>query len=176
MILYAANCTPQQYELCYRLVENPRSLKQLIKSGFNGVIGDNNLAPRDIDGIIHQNEKYGMVEYGKHEQAMKDGVQISLIFRRDEPVPAGLIGEVIARNRKDLTATGKRRREDLAVAAARTMNEDPERSDHVSVTIEEAEQGTMSREGGGKLEEGYAGPESVPIKRGEIKTNRRRGK
>lgn len=177
MTLFGANCTAQQFNYHYRVPENGRMLNQMIESGFNRQIGDNNLSRIAIDDMIERGKQYGMVEYEKLEAAMTDGVQVSIIFRRNEPVPAGVIQDVVARNRKDLTAVGKRRRTDLAIAAARTLDPaNPEQSDHVSISIEEAEEGTMSREGGGRIEEGYVGPENQLVKTGMVKGGKNRGR
>ncbi len=177
--LFGANCTPQQMDFQYRVPENGRNLSQLIPSGFNRPIGDRNLSTPAIDAIIARNAKYGMVEFKDLEKAMRDGIQVTVVFRRDDTVPPEVIRDVIARNRKDLTIVGKKRREDLAVAAARVMDpENPEQSDHVSVSIEEIEPGTMSKESGSPTAEGYVGPDNILVKQGMIKggSRSRRGR
>jgi len=176
MQLFAANCTSQSFELNYRVSENNRSLKQLIPSGENRRVGDGNFTPRQIAGIIEQGAIYGMVDYNELERIPDDKI-VSIVFRRDEPVPAGVIQSVIARNQKDLTEIGRRRREELAIAAARIM--DPNNTgiaDRVSLGIEEVEQGTVSKEAGNPLNEGFAAPQSGLVRTGQVKGSSKKGK
>lgn len=167
MELFAANCTPQIFEFNYRVPESNRTMKQSIPSGGNSRIGDGTYNSLQIRAIIKQGFHYGMVDYDELERHKGP---VTIIFRRNEPVPAGTIQEVLDRNRNELTETGRKRREELALAAARIM--DPNNSgiaDRVSLGIEEVEQGSASKESGKPLAEGFAGPESGMVRSGQLK-------
>lgn len=180
MQLYAANCTPQEFELNYRVPESDRSLKTRLPSGMNQRVGDGSYNAFQVQGIIDQGKSYGMYDV-KDMERIPDGMLITVLFSRDEPVKPEIIRDVMSRNRRDLTVVGAERRKELAVAAAHVMNQnDPARADRASVAIQEDQPGTMSSDAGTKLEEGYAGPESRVAKEagmapvGGSKRNRRR--
>lgn len=171
MQLFASNCTPQDFRYNYRVPESDRALYTDIPSGQTRRIGDANYNAHQIEGIIEQGKLYGCYDINDLERA-PDGQMVTLVFSRDKPVNAEVIRDVNARNRKDLTAVGAERRKELAIAAARVMNQnDPTQSDRASVGFEEEQPGTISTESGSALKEGYAGPESRVAKENNLGGN-----
>jgi hypothetical protein len=124
------------------------------------MIGDDTMNQPQIDGILSQGELYGYIPYDKVDDAKRKR-QIGAIFRIDAPIPAEMIRDVIAWNRKELTDEGKDRRAELAVVASNLIGEqNPKAGQSMQMSIEEEQPSTMSVEAGTKLAEGYAGPES----------------
>lgn len=172
MQLFAANCTPQGFKFNYRVPESDRSLSTDIPSGENRKIGDDKYNAHQVQSIVESSQVYGMYMWRDLER-VPDGIMISLLFSKDEPVPPAVIRDVMDRNRKDLTMEGAQRRRDLAVAAARVVNQtDASAANRASVGIEEDQPGTISMESGTKLAEGYAGPDSRVAKESSLSERR----
>jgi hypothetical protein len=160
MKLFMANTGHQSLDFHYRIPENNRTLKMTIPSGQNRMIGDDTMNQPQIARIMEQGALYGYLEFDKVDDAKRKR-QIAAIFRVDAPIPAEMIRDVIAWNRKEMTDEGKDRRAELAVVASNLIGQQNEKAGQsMQMAIEEESPSTMSIESGSKLAEGYAGPES----------------
>lgn len=159
MRLYAANVSQQAVDLHFRMPENARMLHQLIRSGGQEAIAGDKLTGQQIAAIIEQNEKYGMVHV--KDLSGYEGMQVTVIFSDTHPVSSELIDLTMAGNEGRLTEEGKRRRAELAIVAMNMLGEkNAQAGVSAQISVEEESPGTISREKGSLLSEGWAGPES----------------
>lgn len=108
--LYVANCTVQVQGFNYRLVEVEKAFSRTIEIGGQVDLGD--LTDPQINGVIEQNRKYGLL--GVEEIARMEGFT-PLIFSTGRPVRADVMRRVISHNRTVLRARGEEARKAAAV-------------------------------------------------------------
>ncbi len=115
MQMYVANTTQQFHEFMYRVPEGPKTIIQRIPPGgqirISAKRGDLNRL--DIDDILDQHRKYGMV---REEEVGKAVGLCGLVCAVDHPVNIDRVIAQIRRNREVLIDQGKRAREAAAVS------------------------------------------------------------
>lgn len=172
MQLFLANCLTQSLDFYYRVIEDGRLIKQLVPSGDQKKIGNDNFNRKQIDAIIKSYSCYGIFEVNDYEKIGSDQ-PITGVFSIDSPVDGRVIQQIFDHNKQATTALGANARRDLALAVAKIMGGDNDKvAERATVTIEEADRGTMSLESGNKLEEGYTGPDSPVARSGNVKKKR----
>jgi len=78
MKLYIANCSKQDHQFTYGLLENPRPFMQKIRAGSQIVIEGQ---PEEIDHILKQHEPYGFQDAKK----VKKGFS-GIAYQMDKPI------------------------------------------------------------------------------------------
>jgi len=119
MKMYIANCTPQVQDFHYRLPENAKLLKQTIPLGQQIQIpGD--LTQFDIDAIIEQHSRYGMVRVGEIDRTK---AFIGVCYDIDRKVDMDRVRNAIEHNYEVLEERGKIIRQEAAVAVNNSIEE-----------------------------------------------------
>ena len=137
MKLYIANGTTQDHDFVYRLQGGPGARVQRIPVGQQiALAGD--LDPNQIDQIISQHSKYGLVPAEKIDQTRPFA---GLCYAVDKPVAATKIETLIRHNKDVLVERGKQIRQELAVASAKFSQEataeTPALLNNFEITIQE---------------------------------------
>lgn len=172
MQLFLANCLTQSLDFHYRVIEDGRLIKQLVPSGEQRKIGNDNFNRKQIDALIKSYSCYGIFEVDNYEKIGSDQ-PITGVFSVDKHVDPRIIQQILDHNKLATTALGAEARRNLAIAVAKIMGKENDKvAERATVTIEEADRGTMSLESGKKLEEGYTGPDSPIARTGNIKKKR----
>lgn len=114
MILYIANLTQQIRVFHYRLPEKTGMHQQKINIGTQiKVAGD--LSRGDIDYILAQHSKYGMVAADEVDRARKH--HVTVCYSIDKPVNFEKVRKMMAHNHGVLTERGVQLRKEAAVIA-----------------------------------------------------------
>lgn len=112
MKMYVANLTQQAWDFGYRLPEQPGVRKQRIEMGSQVRIAGE-LSQRDIDAIVEQYGKYGLIRVDEIDRTKAfAGVCYSI----DKTVPIDKIRRGIEHNNEILVERGKEQRKEAAVA------------------------------------------------------------
>ncbi len=132
--LYIANATKQYIDFHFRLPERSDYLKQRIAPlGQIAISGD--LSSRDVDAVINQHARYGMI--GAHEVNGRMG-RHPLIYSENKPVERSTIEAVHKNNTETMVIEGKEIRR-IAAVAANNLFEQRLSETGVSANIEEIE-------------------------------------
>jgi len=83
MKLYVANCSKQEHDFTYMLIENPRPFHHKIRAGAQMEI---NGSLEEIDHIIKQHSIYGMMEVGKVQKGFG-----GICYRLNKPISVDAI-------------------------------------------------------------------------------------
>ena len=120
MDLYVANATKQNIDFVYRVPGQTGIRSQPIAMGCQvRISGD--LMPEEIDGIIEQHRKYGLISADEVKSARDfHGTCYSV----GKPCPVGLIEGLLHVNDAALVKLGKQIREETAVASSQVLEND----------------------------------------------------
>jgi len=139
--LYVANATRQNVEFTYRLPEMPGVKMQPIPIGGQICVTGDHMLPEQVDSILAQYEKYGLVTV---EQMEKSNRKFSgLCYSLDKPVSIDRLRKAMDRNVEELTDRGKQIRKEMAIAANNMIEDDlrennrPDGLTNLEMTIEE---------------------------------------
>jgi hypothetical protein len=83
MKLYVANCSKQEHDFTYMLIENPRPFHHKIRAGTQMEI---NGSLEEIDHIIKQHSIYGMMEVNKVQKGFG-----GICYRLNKPISVDAI-------------------------------------------------------------------------------------
>jgi hypothetical protein len=123
MKMYVANCTIQAHDFLYRLPETNSHRMQRIGPGSQiRISGD--LNQPEIDSIVKQHEKYGMLSVDEASRVKRRFV--GLCYSVDAPVKIERMEIVLDMNNKVLVAEGERLRREAAVATATAIEKELE--------------------------------------------------
>ena len=113
--MYIANPSQQYVDFIYRLPESTNNITQKIPPGGQIRIAARrgNLTPPDIDAILEQHAKYGLI---RASDISKRRGYVGLIAEIDKPVNMKQIVDGIKGNREILIERGKEIRKNSAVA------------------------------------------------------------
>ena len=137
MRLFIANCTQQEQIFNYRVLESPRPFSQTIGLGRQIQLADPNLNMKQIEKVIEDNRKYGLLPVEELDGYRGAGV-ITYICSLDKPVPGELIAKVVSHNRGELRLWGEETRKQAALAVAQQLGEMNEQAGKtMTMTIEE---------------------------------------
>lgn len=149
MQLYIANCTRQVRQINFRLPEVSKNVQQTIPMLAQVRAGSPNLSRPDIDAIVEQLSRYGMVDIAKLGERKDPTQQIPYVCSVDKPVPASVITQVDKHNRGTLIMRGKRVREEAAIASSNFIEDNaPGTLRTLETTVQEEDSGTMTHERG----------------------------
>jgi len=109
MKLYVANCSKQEFNFTYMLMENPRPFAHRIRSGSQQEITGNQ---DEIDHIINQHAIYGMMEAGK----VKKGFG-GIAYRIDKPISIEAIQQGLSQRDQEMIDRAQLSRTITAAAA-----------------------------------------------------------
>jgi hypothetical protein len=110
--MFVANGTQQNQLFFYRLPGVAQARRQEIPIGCQIKLSGQ-LSSHDIDAIIEQHSKYGLV---RTDEVDRTKPFVGLVYSIDKPVPSPYITRVIEHNEKVLIERGRRIREENAVA------------------------------------------------------------
>jgi hypothetical protein len=144
--MYVLNCTRQMQEFWYRLPESTKLLHQLIPIGGQIQIAGELTTP-DIDSIIEQHARYGMVAYS---EINKNQPFIGYCYQIDKRFNniADALQRGFAHNDVVLEDRGQKLREEAAVAINQSIENQraPARLTELELTVEEeGDDGTFHR-------------------------------
>lgn len=135
MKMYVANCTQQEQSFVYRVPEYPAPRQQLIRIGTQVQISGD-LTQTEIDAIISQHRKYGLVEASDIDRTKPF---VGLCYSIDKPVRETAIRGAIAHNRDVLAKRGEETRKEAAIAVANAIEEsNPGVLGALELSVEEA--------------------------------------
>lgn len=117
MKLYIANCSLQQQDFVYRLLENPAPRRQMIEVGGQIQISGS-LRTEDIDSIVEQHGIYGLFDASTVAQTHR---HIYLLYSVDKPVTANQMRQALERNLEIMGLKGVELRKEAAVAVDHTL-------------------------------------------------------
>lgn len=109
--MYVGNGTKQVQSFCYRLPEGKAVTVTISMGGQIKIPG--NLSAMDIDAIVDQHSKYGLVRTDEIDRTQPF---IGLCYSIDKPISIAQISRVLDHNDEVLTERGKVIREEAAVA------------------------------------------------------------
>jgi hypothetical protein len=112
--MFVANCTQQAHLFLYRLPESSGIRSQHILPGAQIQISGDLTTPQ-IESIVRQHAKYGMVHVGDIERTRPF---TSLCWQLDKPVNVNAIMKGLDHNHRILDARGQQFRKVAAVVAA----------------------------------------------------------
>lgn len=119
MKIYIANASNQVQVFSYRVIGEKRMRTHEIPIGQQlGLPGD--LNQKQIESIIEQHERYGLIDAAKVDQTKKFA---GLCYNIDKPVPPPKIEKAQAKRDDTLTAQGEQTRKEAAVSAHNTIQE-----------------------------------------------------
>ena len=167
MRLFAANVSFHHQTIYYRNPKGNGLLHHELPPGAQNIIQNDSLEEGEINQILAQVERYGMVRFEDAEQIEKDK-RVVVLFAVDKPIPAKIIEKHFNRNRGILTEEGEERRVEMAVANVNSIENIQEGAGRtVDLSVEEEEPGTITRQSGNRpLGEGFANEQSEMAKRG----------
>lgn len=143
MKVYVANCTQQTHDFAYRLPEmpvgRPAIRQQIAAGGQVRLSGDLNTP--DIESVVHQHTRYGLVAMAEVANAQE---VVSLIYSIDKPVPEATIRYAIGRNRMLIQGLGRTLRVEAGIAVNNQLNEANPGAGLHSVELEVEEEKTRS--------------------------------
>jgi hypothetical protein len=114
MKLYVANCSKQEFDFTYMIVENPRPFHHKIRAGAQWEI---NGSPEEIDQIIKQHSIYGMMEVGK----VKKGFG-GMCYRLDKPISVDAIESGLEQKDQEMIDRALEARKITAAAADQILS------------------------------------------------------
>jgi hypothetical protein len=117
MKLYIANCSMQQQDFVYRMIENPAPRRQMIEVGGQIQISGN-LRTEDIDFIVEQHGIYGLFDASTVAQTQR---HIYLLYAVDKPVTANQMRQALERNLEIMGIKGVELRKEAALAVDDTL-------------------------------------------------------
>lgn len=129
MKLYIANCTKQVCEFHYRINDRGKR-QQTIRPGSQIQLADASLTKDEIDLIVRQQAKYGVVSAG--EVSRLHGYT-PRIYSVDSPIPARVIEQVIRHNTGVQVVKGRDARRMAGVQAHKAIE------DHLSQVTEQTQ-------------------------------------
>lgn len=112
MKLYIANCSKQNQEFVYRVIETSGARVQQIPIGGQVQLTGELSAPQ-IDSIVRHHATYGLL---RHDEIDRSREFVGLVYCVDRPVTAAMIERVNRHNTNILEARGKVIRQNTAVA------------------------------------------------------------
>lgn len=119
MKLYVANCTNQVQDFIYRLPETASSRQQQIAIGGQvRISGD--LGQKDIDAIVEQHSKYGLVDVGSIDRERQF---MGMCYSVDKPVDLKYVERAFEFNLRRLEDMGRKFRQEAAVAVSNAVEE-----------------------------------------------------
>ena len=109
MKLYIANCSKQDHQFTYMIMENPRPFMEKIRAGAQIVI---DRPPNELDQIINQHSRYGLMEATK----VKKGFG-GIAYRMDKPISVEAIESGIEQRDQEMIDRALEARKITAVAS-----------------------------------------------------------
>jgi hypothetical protein len=135
MKLYVANCTKQVQDFIYRLPETAASRQQKIDIGGQiRVSGD--LTTQDIDAIIEQHSRYGMVNVDTIDRTKEF---VGVCYSVDKPVDLKYVRRALEINQFVLEERGREIRTEAAVATANSVEEQNPGLHALEMSVQEVE-------------------------------------
>lgn len=136
MRLYIANPTKQHLIFNYRKPETRNTLSVQIAAGSQSQIEDDRLTKAQIDEIIAQNERYGLVPISQVGKSTRGGTEVpSMVFSIDKPIVVSKIFEALEAQDDMLRRRGDETRVNTAAGLQRALEE----STDAEVTVLETE-------------------------------------
>lgn len=117
--MYIANCSNQNQEFIYRLPEAPAPRMQPIPIGRQVEISGD-LTTKDIEAIIHQHARYGLVSVSDIDRTRP----FTGLCWSDKPISVDKIKRLWLHNQGVLTERGKEQREAAAVATMEKIEQE----------------------------------------------------
>ena len=115
MKLYIANCSKQDHQFTYMLMENPRPFMERIRAGGQIVI---DRAPNEVDQIIKQHSDYGLMEATKVNKGFG-----GIAYRMDKPISVEAIEHGIEQRDQEMIDRALEARKISAVASDQKISE-----------------------------------------------------
>jgi hypothetical protein len=115
MKLYIANCSKQDHQFTYGLLENPRPFMQRIRSGAQIVIDGQ---PEEIEHILKQHAAYGLQE-AKHVKKGFSGIA----YQMDKPISVSNIEQGIGQRDQEMIDRALEVRKITAAAADQAISQ-----------------------------------------------------
>lgn len=119
MKLYISNCTQQVQDFVYRLPETSGTRTQRIDIGGQ-IIVSGDLNPTQIDSILDQHAKYGLVSVDEVDRTRPF---IGLCFSVDKPVIMDKVRRAMEHNTTVLNDRGRQLREEAAIFVNNQIND-----------------------------------------------------
>lgn len=144
MKLFIANCTKQVQTFIYRKLETASPIPQQIEIGGQVVISGD-LSPKDVDYIINQHRKYGLVSVSEIDRTKPF---IGLCYSIDKPVAVDKLKIALLHNDDVLVKRGEELRKEAAVATSATLEQNvkPLKSELTELEIEITEVPVANRD------------------------------
>jgi hypothetical protein len=118
MKLYIANCSKQEFQFTYGLLENPRPFMQKIRAGAQIVIEGQ---PEELDYILRQHEPYGFQD----ARSVKKGFG-GIAFQFDKPISVSNIEQGISQRDQEAIDRALEARKITAAAADQQLSQKAE--------------------------------------------------
>jgi hypothetical protein len=123
--MYVANVSKQNIQFAYRVPERKGVVIQPIRAGFQVKLSPHgtmtNLSAPDIDSIVGQYSKYGMVNVSDID--LSRGTFAGLCYSLDKPVPVAKLERALVKNEESLEKLGLEMRTEAAVAVNQAIEE-----------------------------------------------------
>lgn len=116
--MYIANCTNQRQEFIYRVPEVSAPRHQAIEIGRQTQLSGD-LSPKDIEFILRQHEKYGLVKVSEIDRRRP----FTGMCWDEKPIHVSKVKTLWQHNQGVLTQMGKDNRQAAAVAANNAVEE-----------------------------------------------------
>lgn len=137
--LFIANCTQQNLVFSHRFFEqaNSRPFYTNIPMFEQRQVGDANFSKENIEAIIEQNEKYGLVQW-QNVKNHKGDHPIVYVCSVDKPVTAEIMFEAVQANRLKMSDAAQLRVKEWVAATAIALGaENPLAEKSLALTIEQ---------------------------------------
>lgn len=142
MKLYIGNATKQVLTFAYRVPEMNGVRTQTIAVGSQ-VMLSGDLSTKQIDAIVDQNRKYGLVPVDEVDRA-RDFVGIC--FSIDKPISSSKLTLAMQRNTDVLVERGKQNRKAAALAVNGQIQSDLAEHDGLGASLKSLEMSTVEEE------------------------------
>lgn len=123
--MYVANCTQQIQVFMYRLPESSRPFSQEIPIGGQimvaGIGGNDDLGTQDVDAIVKQHEKYGMI---KVDEIDRTRPFVGTCYSLDRQISVDKIRRGLEHNREVLIERGDEIQRHAAVGISNKIDQD----------------------------------------------------
>lgn len=155
MKLYIANCTQQTFMCNYRLIESPRPHAQPITAGGQIIVAKPDLNLPQIEDIIRQLRKYGLLTLEEASQLRRSDPPCTLACSIDKVISVETIQKIMLHNQGVLFLNGKRFREEAAIATSNQLGEmNRTAGETLEMTIQEEKPGSGDHSGVAPINEG----------------------
>src|SRR5262245_25451386 len=152
--LYVANCTSQDLNLTYRMIESKRPHVQPIMAGQQIIVGGADVSLPQAEHLLEQLTRFGM-RLVQELSSLLPNVDVPMVGSLDKPITSDIITDVVAHNGRAAFQRGKKFREEAAIAASTNIaRTTPDAADTLKVSVQEETPGNAG-DGQPPVNEGY---------------------